>query len=138
MVSLIIGNKGTGKTKRLVSMVNAAVETSKGDVVCIEKGPMLTYTINHGARLCNTASYGVDSYDKLLGFISGICAGNYDVTDIFVDSTIKIGGKDYALLSEFLCNIGSLAKKIETKFVIIVSAEQSDLSEKVFESCKVI
>ena len=90
MVTLLIGKKGTGKTKKLISLANEAVAASTGNVVVIEKGSKLTYDVTHKARLIDTEQYLISGYDMLFGFISGICAGNYDVTDILVDSTFKI------------------------------------------------
>ena len=87
MVTLLIGKKGTGKTKKLISLANEAVAASTGNVVVIEKGSKLTYDVTHKARLIDTEQYLISGYDMLFGFISGICAGNYDVTDILVDST---------------------------------------------------
>ena len=83
MVSLLVGKKGSGKTKKLISLANEAVATSSGNVVVIEKGAKLTYDVTHKARLIDTDQYAIVGYDMLYGFISGICAGNYDVTDIF-------------------------------------------------------
>ena len=93
MVTLIVGKKGSGKTKKLIERANEAVKTSDGNVVVIEKGLKLTYDISHQARLVDSDSYSISGLDALAGFISGICAGNYDVTDIFVDSTLKISPK---------------------------------------------
>ena len=92
MITLLIGKKGSGKTKKLIELANAAVESSKGNVVVIEKGLKLTYDISHEARLVDSDAYGIQGKDALVGFISGICAANYDVTDIFIDSTLKITG----------------------------------------------
>ena len=92
MVTLLTGKKGSGKTKKLIEMVNAALEKSNGNVVVIEKGQQMTYNIPYAARLVDSDAYDIKGEDALLGFISGICAGNYDVTDIFVDSTLKITG----------------------------------------------
>ncbi|MEE0265450.1 MAG: hypothetical protein UD936_07470, partial [Acutalibacteraceae bacterium] len=90
MVTLLIGRKGSGKTKKLIALANEAVTQSTGNVVVIEKGAKLTYDVTPKARLIDTDEYQIAGYDVLFGFISGICAGNYDITDIFVDSTFKI------------------------------------------------
>ena len=95
MIRLIVGNKGSGKTKTLIRMTNEAVAASSGNVVCLEKGLKLTYDISHKARLVDTDEYEVDSFDALFGFLAGLMAGNYDITHIFVDATLKIGGRDY-------------------------------------------
>ena len=79
MISLIIGNKGSGKTKRLVELVNAAVDASKGNVVCIEKGLKLTYDLTHKARLVDVDEYAVSGFDTLYGFISGMCANKVTI-----------------------------------------------------------
>ena len=94
MVKLIIGNKGSGKTKRLIELVNGAVEKSNGNVVCIEKERLLTYDVNYRARLIETDHYKVSGYDAFYGFLCGVIAGDHDITDILVDATLKIGGRD--------------------------------------------
>ena len=129
MISLIIGNKGTGKTKRLIDMTNSAADNSRGNVVCVEKGQKLTYDLSHSVRLVDTEIYGINGYGELYGFLSGICAGNFDVTDIFVDATLKIGGRDYDELIAFLDRISVLAEESNTRFVFTISCDMQDLPE---------
>ncbi|HAH78081.1 MAG TPA: hypothetical protein DCL64_01015, partial [Ruminococcaceae bacterium] len=128
---LIVGRKGTGKTKRLVEHANEAVEKSSGNVVVIEKGSNLTYDISHGARLINIESYGIQGADALGGFLCGICAGNYDVTDIFVDSTFKIIGQDMKVLTAFVEKMNRLSALADTKITLLISADQSALPEEI-------
>ncbi len=127
MVTLLIGKKGSGKTKRLIQEANAAVEASKGCVVVIEKGAKLTYDLTHKARLIDTDAYAIKGYDTLYGFISGICAGNYDVTDIFVDSTFKIAGNNNDELIAFVNKLNALADEANTAITLLVSSSKSDL-----------
>lgn len=133
MISLIIGNKGSGKTKKLIDMVNAAVESSKGNVFCIEKGRKLTYDISHKARLIDTDVYGVSGYDQFYGFLSGLCAANYDVTDICIDATLKIGGRDYEALTDFIASVAKLSELSDTHFIFTVSADESELPARIFD-----
>ena len=65
----------------------------------------------------------------LAGFISGICAGNYDVTDIFVDSTLKIIGQDMKALEELIERMNKLSKEANVNIVLLVSADKSELPE---------
>ena len=127
MITLIIGNKGSGKTKKLIQQANEAVEKSNGNVVVVEKGTKLTYDITHKARLIDTDQYGIKGFDSFYGFISGICAGNYDVTDILIDSTLKIGGRDMDALADFLEKASKLAGQTETRLTFSVSADESEL-----------
>ncbi len=127
MVTLIIGKKGSGKTKKLISLANEAVSESNGNVVVIEKGAKLTYDVTHKARLVDTEQYNIMGYDTFFGFLSGICAGNYDVTDILVDSTMKIGGQSFNDLADFITKVNVLAAKSETKFTFLISADESEL-----------
>lgn len=102
MIQLIVGNKGCGKTKTLITMCNDAVSKSEGNVVCLEKGLKLTYDITHKARLVDTDEYNIEGFDTLYGFMAGLLAGNYDITHIFVDATFKIGGRDYEAFAQFI------------------------------------
>jgi hypothetical protein len=130
MLKLIAGKKGTGKTKQLISMVNNAVEVSNGKVVCIEKGTKLTYDINHDVRLLDTDSYHIAGYDAFYGFLAGIAASDYDVKDIFIDSTLKIVGDNFAEIGRLLDRINTLFGN-DVAVVITVSADPSELPESV-------
>ena len=125
MITLITGKKGSGKTKKLLDLCNQALAESKGNVIFVEKDATLTYDLSYKARLVIAEEYAVCGYDKLYGFLSGICAGNYDVTDIFVDATLRIGGNDVAALEEMVKNLQKLAEKVN--FVFSVSADKSEL-----------
>lgn len=133
MISIIIGNKGSGKTKKLIDHINARVEASHGNVVCIEKGQKLTYDLTYRVRLVDSDRFAIASYDELFGFISGICAGNYDVTDIFVDGTLKIGGQDKELLVKFLERLSNLAEMAKTKIMLTISCDEQDLPEAIHQ-----
>ncbi|HPZ00963.1 MAG TPA: hypothetical protein PLS28_05790, partial [Clostridiales bacterium] len=105
MVYLIIGHKGSGKTTHLIEGVKKAVDTSLGNVICVEKGTKLTYNIDSRVRLVAADDYAVSGYDSYYGFLAGMCASNSDITDIFGDGTLKIGGTDFAALLTFLNNV---------------------------------
>ncbi|MDD4699818.1 MAG: hypothetical protein PHV07_06115 [Oscillospiraceae bacterium] len=133
MIKLIIGKKGSGKTKNLINAVTEASNKSAGNVVCVEMGPALTYDIPSSVRLINTEVYGIAGYDAFYGFLSGICAGNYDVTDIFVDATLRIGSRDYNELADFIVKVDGLAKESNTNMVFTVSCDESELPARIFE-----
>ena len=132
MISLIIGKKGSGKTKKLIDNVNAAAQTSKGNVVCIEKGNTLTFNVSSTARLVDSDVYGITGYDAYYGFLSGICAGNYDVTYIFGDATLRIIGRDYEVVADFIERVSALAEEAGTKFTFTLSCDESDLPARIF------
>ncbi len=127
MVKIIIGRKGSGKTKKLVDFVNAATERSNGNVVCIEKGDTLKFSITHKARLIDADHYGISGFNAYYGMICGILAGNYDVTDLFGDATLRIGSRDYAELEEFLKKVDALSKEANVEVVFTVSADAAEL-----------
>ncbi|MDD6251246.1 MAG: hypothetical protein ACI4HJ_05305 [Ruminococcus sp.] len=135
MVTLIIGKKGSGKTKKLIALANETASASAGNVVVLEKGAKLTYDITHKARLIDTDAYEISGYDMLFGFLSGICAGNYDVSDILVDSTFKICPTSIDGLEEFITKINKLAEASETKFTFLISAAEAELPEGLKAVC---
>ncbi len=127
MVNIIIGNKGSGKTKKLIELTNQAVENSNGNVVVLDKGTKLNYDVTHKARLINSDDYYIDGFYSLYGFLGGICAGNYDVTDILIDSIFKICDRDFNQLSEFLTKAANLSKKTNTNLYLVISADKDEL-----------
>ena len=147
MISLIIGKKGTGKTKVLVQHVNDAVHVSSGNVVCVEKETKLTYDVNYRARLVATDTFSINGYDAFYGFLSGICAGDHDITDIFVDATYRIAEdkertgealRAGEALAAFLKKVNELSKISGTKFTFTISSDLEDLPEAMFEYCEKI
>ena len=131
MLKLIIGVKGTGKTKTLINLVNGALEVTKGDVVCIEKGTQLRYDIKPAARLVNADEYMITSAQALFGFIAGILASNHDVTDLFVDGTLRICQRDMVAFDQLLLDLEKLLEKININLTLTVSMPIEDVSETV-------
>jgi len=131
MVKLIIGVKGTGKTKTLISMVNEAAEKTNGTVVCIEKGVGLRFDVKHSVRLINTNEYLVFDAEALYGFVAGILASNHDVTDLFIDGALKISNNDVAAFEAFLKEVDELTGKLEVNVVMTSSIPVEEASETV-------
>lgn len=129
MVKLIIGIKGTGKTKTLISMVESALASTNGNVVVLEKGEQLRFDINYQARLVNTDEYYINDAQSLYGFIAGILASNHDVTDLFIDSTMKICNRDVAALEKMVEELDLLTVKKDVKIVMTVSMPEEDASD---------
>lgn len=137
MITLLTGKKGSGKTKKLIDLAHEAVQTSNGNVVCVEKGDTLTYDVDHKARLVNIESYNIVGFEGLYGFLAGLCAGNYDITDILVDSTLKIGGKDLGALAAFLEKVKPLTDEAKVKITFSISADSSEFPEAIFKLAEV-
>lgn len=131
MIKLITGKRGSGKTKVLINLIKDAAENTRGNVVCIEKAMQLTYDIPYSVRLVDVDSYGIDSYDKLYGFVSGMIAGNYDISEVFVDGILKIGGREYEKLGAFLDAVDKITSEIEIVFT--VSEDDENLPESVLK-----
>ncbi|HBL40289.1 MAG TPA: hypothetical protein DDY98_01440 [Ruminococcaceae bacterium] len=138
MIKLILGHKGSGKTKKLVELVNAAAQASNGNVVCVEKESQLTYDVTSRARLTATDTFSIQGYSAFYGFLCGICAGDHDITDIFVDATLRIGGRDYNELAQFLAKVNELSKLEEKDITFTVSADKEEIPASVFEFAQVL
>ena len=127
MVRVIMGVKGTGKTKQMIELINSAVHSENGNVVCIERGNKLTYDIHSKIRLVESSHYDMISFDFLKGFISGLYAGNYDITHIFIDSLTKIVGVNATdhEVEVFLDWLNRFAETNGLKFTVTISADAS-------------
>ncbi|MBP3359374.1 MAG: twitching motility protein PilT [Clostridia bacterium] len=131
MVELIIGKKGTGKTKHLIENVNTAVSVAKGNVVFISNSNSRNmYDISTKVRMADTSEFDIESYAELLGFICGIVSGNFDITNIFIDGIFKIVGTDNLdHFEEFLNRLDAMSVKFNISFVITVSIDAADAPE---------
>ena len=123
MIKLIIGKKGTGKTKTLIEMVNAATAKTNGSVICLEKGDKLKFDVTYKCRLMDTDEYFVSDAQSLYGFAAGILASNHDITDLFIDSALKICGDDMDAFENLVINIDKICEKAGVDALITASAD---------------
>ena len=131
MIRIIMGLKGSGKTKKLVDSINEAVSAATGDVVCIEYGKALTYDVNYRVRLVDSKEYGIKNLDMLKGFVSGLHAGNFDITNVYIDNLYKTIGTDRAAGEEFIIWAAAFAEANNMNITITVSDDAAQASEEI-------
>ena len=130
MIKLIVGTKGSGKTKAKIDLINDAVKSTDGNVVVVEKGMKLTYDIDHAARLIDMDEYKISGGEMVYGFIAGLLAGNYDIKEIYIDGILKALDKDINRLGPVLDEIAAVSGDA-VKVVVTVSAEENALPHDV-------
>ena len=131
MIKVIMGLKGSGKTKKLIDSINEAVKQASGDVVCIEYGKKLTYDVNYRVRLVDSEEYAISNSDMLKGFLSGLHAGNFDITNVYIDNLYKTIGSDRANGEEFVAWCAKFAETNNMNITITISDEVEKASEEV-------
>ena len=131
MIKIIMGLKGSGKTKKLIDSINAALNDVSGDVVCIEYGKKLTYDVNYRVRLVDSQEYAVSNSDMLKGFLSGLHAGNFDITNVYIDNLYKTIGADRAAGEAFILWCAEFAQANNMNITITVSDDPAEASEEV-------
>ena len=126
-----MGLKGSGKTKKMIDSINAALASANGDVVCIEYGKKLTYDINYRVRLVDSKEYGINNLEMLKGFLSGLHAGNFDITNVYIDNLYKTIGNDRAIGESFILWCAEFAKANDMNITLTVSDDPELASEDV-------
>ncbi len=129
MIHIIMGLKGSGKTKKLIDAIHGAVAEAHGDVVCIEYGKTLTYDVSYKVRLVDAKEYGIHSAEMLKGFLSGLHAGNFDITNVFIDNLYKTIGNDKAAGEEFIAWCAKFAADNSMEITITISEDPAEASE---------
>ena len=129
MVKVIVGKKGSGKTKELIESIQIAEQQESGDIVCIEKGHSLRYDISYRVRLVDAHEYAIGTFDQLTGFISGLHAGNFDITHIFMDSLYKLLGKEPELAVKFCQWCEEFGERNNINFTIAISDDPDSADE---------
>ena len=131
MIKVIMGLKGSGKTKKLIDSINETVKQASGDVVCIEYGKKLTYDVNYRVRLVDSEEYAISNSDMLKGFLSGLHAGNFDITNVYIDNLYKTIGTDRANGEEFVAWCAKFAETNNMNITITISDDVELASEEV-------
>ncbi len=130
MIKLIVGTKGSGKTKAMIEQINEAVKTTKGNVVVVEKGMKLTYDIAPAARLIDLDEYKISGGKMLYGFVAGLLASNYDITHLYIDGILKVMDHNVTKLGVVLDEIAAITGD-GVEAVVTVSANEADLPSDV-------
>ena len=124
MVKVIMGVPGTGKTKQLIDMMSAAAETESGCMVCIEAGHSMSFSLRHQTRMIDAEEYQLGNFEALRGFICGLYAGNYDISQIFIDNLCGIvNSEDSNTIDRFLVWMDRFGEACNIKFVVTISAD---------------
>ena len=132
MINISMGLKGTGKTKALIDQVNASVSEENGSVICIEKGDKLRFQVSPQARLISADEFKISDYNTFYGFISGLIAGNYDITVIYIDSIMKIcQNEEISALEDFIEKLQYILNTHEMKIFITVSSDVNLATDKI-------
>ena len=129
MIQLIYGSKGSGKTKRLIEMVNAEAKAADGNVVFMDDNKRYMYDVDREVRFVDVTEYNVDTEDKLYGFLCGMLAQNFDISAIYMDAFLHMIGKTPDELTEFFTELDILADKNNLKIVLNVSADIANIPE---------
>ena len=129
MIHVIMGLKGSGKTKKLLDAIHDTVAASQGDVVCIEYGKKLTYDVSYKVRLVDSQEYGIRSAEMLEGFLSGLHAGNFDITHVFIDNLYKTIGNDKAAAEDFVTWCAKFASENSMEITVTISEDPAQAPE---------
>jgi len=136
MVSLIVGEKGKGKTKYLLEQANNAIQTADGHIVYIDKNAKHMYELNNKIRLIDASRYPLKSGDEFIGFILGIASQDYDLQLIFLDSFLqntKIKD-DSALIKDYIAQLEGISALCNVDFVISISKDKEDLDPSLHDN----
>ena len=129
MIHVIMGLKGSGKTKKLIDAIHDTVAASQGDVVCIEYGKKLTYDVSYKVRLVDSQEYGIRSTEMLKGFLSGLHAGNFDITHVFIDNLYKTIGNDRSAAEDFVTWCAKFAADNNMEITMTISEDPAQAPE---------
>jgi len=133
LIEFIVGAKGSGKTKTLADMVNTAATETMGNIVCIEKSMKLTYDIRHTVRLIDVDEYNISGYEQFYGFIAGVLAGNYDITEIYIDGILRIGAHDLGGFEKFIEQLSVLCNNVKVVLTVSEKPERLPVSLRQYQ-----
>jgi len=127
-----MGLNGSGKTRKLVDLATEAIKNGSGDVIVVENENKLTYDVPYQARLIDVSQFGIASYNFIKGFICGVRASNYDITNVFIDNFSKlVDDKSGDKFAEFIDWLVVFAEKENVEFVISTSGDPEFANESI-------
>ncbi len=129
MVKFIVGEKGTGKTKIMIDMANAALKESKGHIVYVDRDNNHVYELDRSLRFVNAGEFRIDNLKAFYGFLCGIISQNLDAEKIFIDGQRVISAAEDACLNEFIKDLDRLYNEFGVSFIISLSKDKDKIPE---------
>ena len=134
MVRLLVGNKGSGKTKMMLDLANAEIETTNGNIVFITKDSRLMHDLKYQIRVVSMEDYPhITNSDEYIGFIYGIISGDHDLATIYIDGILKHADFSKADVPAYLRRLKAISKLHEVDFVVSLSLDKDELDLSEFE-----
>ncbi|MCI9597311.1 MAG: hypothetical protein HFE75_08455 [Firmicutes bacterium] len=139
MVKLLIGHKGSGKTKQMIDLANDKIETANGSIIFINKNQRLMYDLSHKIRvICMEDFEHITNSDEYIGFIYGIISSDHDIETMFIDSILKHADVTLGDLPEFVDRIKKISENYEIEFIVSLSAEKEEMIGVDFTDCEIL
>lgn len=139
MVKLLVGHKGSGKTKQMIDLANDQIETSKGSVIFINKNHRLMYDLKYRIRvICMEDFEHITNCDEYIGFLYGIISLDHDIETVYIDSILKHADFSLGDLPEFIDRLKKISKNYSMDFVVSLSAEKEEMIGVDFEGCEIL
>lgn len=137
MIDAIVGQKGSGKTSKLVDEINVKAQKNDVNIVCLEYGKRFDKQIPYQVRLIDITEYPVSNYAELLAFIAGISAKDYDISHFYIDSIYKVANDDSKEdLEQFISDLNTFSEKVDINFTITISDDIDSLPENVRKAAR--
>ncbi|MGI6211223.1 MAG: hypothetical protein ACOYJJ_01435 [Anaerovoracaceae bacterium] len=128
MVKLLVGHKGSGKTKQMIDMANEQAEKDNGSIIFINKNARLMYNLKYKIRVVSMEDYEhITNSDEYIGFIYGIISSDHDIETIYIDSILKHADFSLGDIPEFLERLTAISKNYGMDFVVSLSAEKEEM-----------
>ena len=139
MVKMIMGHKGSGKTKRMIELANEKVEKSQGNVIHINKNHRLTYDLKYRIRvICMEDFVHITNSDEYIGFLYGVLGMDRDVDTVFIDGVLRHADITLGNMPEFIDRLKDISAEYQTEFIVSVSASKEELIGMDYNGCKII
>ncbi len=139
MVKLLVGHKGSGKTKQMIDLANDQIENSKGSVIFINKNHRLMYDLKYRIRvICMEDFEHITNCDEYIGFLYGIISLDHDIETVYIDSILKHADFSLGDLPEFIDRLKKISKNYGMDFVVSLSAEKEEMIGVDFEGCEIL
>ncbi|MBN2897402.1 MAG: ATP-binding protein [Clostridia bacterium] len=133
MVSMLVGPKGSGKTKRMIKLANEDVEKLNGSVVYIDDDKRHMYDLNHDMRFMTMEDYPIKTKEEFFGFVCGIISNNYDIERIYIDGLLKVVDISAEDMIEYFDKFKNIAQKNDLKFIFALNQEKEALPKALHE-----
>ncbi|MDD7306179.1 MAG: hypothetical protein PUG67_06290 [Peptoniphilaceae bacterium] len=129
MIKLVIGSKGSGKTKWLIDQANSEKDKGNENIVFVDSDNDQIYSLDYKVRLIDASDFFINDIKSFVGFIAGILARDFDIGKVYLDGIYNLFEINKDNIKELVDGLNKLSDQCQADMYLGLNWTKDDVPE---------